>query len=81
MKTINQKLSLNKKTIANLNFAEMKSSRAGNATGIKAEPTIFDRSCPIHCPTTTRQVANESAFITCRLSIAIFCPTGILFCH
>lgn len=76
MKKINQKLVLNKQTIANLNLDEMRNSLAGRLAGVKAELTIIDRSCPIHCPTTTNKNAQfraDTFLFLCQMTVPAFC--------
>jgi len=63
MKKFNQKLILNRQTIAHLNVEEMRNSLAGRLAMVKADVTIFDKSCPMHCPiaTTTDPKARVQA--------------------
>jgi len=75
MKKFSKKLSLNRETIANLNPDEMKNSLAGVKTGVQAEPTIFDRTCPIHCPKPGNALVYgmQTYFFFCQLSFFPFC--------
>lgn len=75
MKKLSKKLSLNRETIANLNPDEMKNSLAGADPGVQGEPTIVDRTCPIHCPKigNIRLYGFQTYFIFCQLSIFPFC--------